>query len=126
MYTERKINKYKAIKTNYGGYNYTSRLEASVAYELDMRKKAGDIKDWQRQFRIDMPIYNSHGELVHTVSHKVDFRVEELDGSFTLVESKGFETADYVFRRKLLEKIWLPEHLDYKYEVVREKSRLWR
>ena len=126
MHLERKISKYKSVKTNYNGYNYPSKLEASMAYELDIRKRAGEILDWDRQFKVEMPIYNKHGELVHTVSHKVDFRIHELDGSFTLCETKGFSTADYVFRRNLLEKTWLPENLDYRYEVVREKSRLWR
>lgn len=126
MYIERKVSKYKSVKTNYGGYNYPSKLEASQAYELDIRLKAGEIAGWSRQFKVEMPIYNKHGELVHTVNHKVDFRVEELDGSFTLIETKGIVTSDYVFRRNLLEKTWLPEHLDYRYEVVKEKSRAWR
>lgn len=126
MHTERKISKYKAIKTNYGGYNYASRLEASMAYELDIRKRAGEILDWSRQFKVEMPIYNKHGELVHTVNHKVDFRAHNLDGSFELIETKGLVTSDYVFRRNLLEKTWLPEHLDHTYTVIKEKSRLWR
>jgi hypothetical protein len=126
MHIERKVSKYRAIKTNYGGYNYASKLEASQAYELDIRLKAGEIAGWSRQFKVEMPIYNKHGELVHTVNHKVDFRVEELDGCYTLIETKGLITSDYVFRRNLLEKTWLPEHLDYSYLVVKEKSRAWR
>jgi len=126
MYIERKINKYKAIKTNYGGYNYPSKLEASMAYELDIRKKAGEIADWERQFSVEMPIYNAHGKVIYSIKHKIDFRTHEHDGTFVLIETKGFLTSDYVFRRNLLEKVWLPEHPDHTYEVVKEKSKRWR
>lgn len=126
MYIERKVNKYKAIRTNYGGYNYPSKLEANVAYMLDLRLKAGEIKAWERQFKVEMVAYDCHGNEAMTMSHKVDFRVHELDGSYTLVEAKGVETADYRMRRKWLEKLWLPAHLDHTYEVVKEQSKRWR
>lgn len=124
-YIERKISKFKAVRTLYGGYNYPSKLEANVAYMLDIRKRAGEIKDWERQFKCEMIAYNCHGEPAITMSHKVDFRAHENDGSFTLIEAKGVETADYQMRRKWLEKLWLPEHLDHTYEVVKEKSKRW-
>ncbi len=121
-YTERRINKYGAIKTEYNGYKYDSKFEASVALDLDLRLKAGEIKNWERQFRVEMWAYNCHGDRVMKVSHKVDFRVHEHDGSYTLLEAKGIETADYKMRRKWLELFWLPENLDHIYQVVKEKN----
>jgi hypothetical protein len=121
-YTVRKVNKYGAIKTEYNGSKYDSKFEASVARDLDIRLKAGEIKDWERQFKVEMWAYNCHGERAMKVSHKVDFRVHELDGSYTLLEAKGIETADYKMRRNWLEAFWLPEHLDHVYEVVKERS----
>lgn len=109
-----KKNKYNAVRTNYNGYNYASKLEARQAAELDILKKAGRIKDWDRQFKVE--VYYKDRQLM---AHKVDFRVHELDGSFTLLETKGVETQDYKWRRKILELMWLPEHPDYTYTVVK-------
>lgn len=101
-----------------GGYD--SKLEAQYGQELELRQKGKDIKDFDRQYRVEIQIYNSVGDLVHTVRHKVDFRIHHNDGTFELVEVKGFETTDYRFRRKLLEKLWLPEHPDHRYTVLKQ------
>lgn len=122
--TKRKKNKYGALKTEYNGYKYDSKFEASVAQELDWRIKLKDIKDWDRQFKVEMLAYNAHGEIVMKKTHKVDFRIHELDGSFTLLEAKGCETPDYKDRKEWLLKLWLPENLDHKYKVVKEGSRI--
>lgn len=121
IYSPRKKNKYGAVKTtSKDGMKRDSKYESSVADELYIRKAAGDILDYDSQFKAIMEIYNKGGQVVMKVSHKVDFRVHERDGSFTLLEAKGVETADYKWRRKLLEELWLPEHLDHKYEVRKQ------
>lgn len=119
-YTERRTNKYGAKKCEYNGYIYDSKFEASIAELLDWRLKAKEILGWERQFKVEMQAYDHTGKPVLSKSHKVDFRVSELDGSFTLIEAKGFETPDYKERRKWLEKLWLPQNLDHKYEVVKQ------
>ena len=35
------------------------------------------------------------------------------------MEVKGFETQEYRLLKKLIEVLWLPEHLDYRYTVIR-------
>lgn len=112
--------KYGNKKTTFNGLKFDSKFEAGVAADLELKKKAGLILDYDCQYRVDIEIYNSAGRHVHTVSHKVDFRQHNLDGSFTLIEAKGFETADYLFRRKLLEKIWLIDHPDHDYHVIKQ------
>lgn len=114
-----------AIRTEYGGYRYASKHEASVAMNLDWLKKAGEIKDWERQFKVEMWACDHTGRQVMKKTHKIDFRVHENDGSFTLIEAKGFETEDYRERRAWLEAFWLPLHLDHKYEVLYNKKH-WR
>ena len=124
MRTERyRANKFGAKKTEYNGRKYDSKFEASVAADLDIRLKAGEIKDWEPQYKVEMWAYNAFGDRVFKKTHKVDFRVHEHDGSFTLIEAKGFETKDYRDRRKWLEKLWLPENPDHLYEVVRQRRR---
>jgi len=115
-------NKYKAVKQEYNGYKYDSKFEASVAADLDIRLKAGEIKDWERQYKVEMWACDSAGKPKLKKSHKIDFRVHELDGSFTLLEAKGVETADYKDRRNWLECFWLPDHPDHVYQVVKQKS----
>jgi len=117
-------NKYGAKRTDYNGFKYDSKFEAGVAMELDIRLKAGEIKSWENQFKCEMWAYNKHGERAIKKTHKVDFRIHEHDGSFTLLEAKGFETPDYRDRRKWLMKLWMPENLDHVYEVVYPNKRL--
>lgn len=114
-----KKNKYNAVRTNYNGYNYPSKLEASQAAELDIKLRQGLIKNWERQYKVEIYAYDSFGKKRHVCDHKIDFRVQELDDSYTLVETKGVETTDYKWRRKMLELFWLPEHLDHTYQVVK-------
>ena len=128
MYTQRWGNKYGAKRTvAKDGLKRDSKFEASVADELLLRKQAGDIKDYDSQYRVEIVCYRANGLPAFTVRHKVDFRVHNNDGSFTLCEAKGAETVDYLWRRKFLENIFLPEHPEYTYEVVKQRStKGWR
>jgi len=45
-------NKFNARKSNYDGYTYDSGKEANYAAELDLLKKAGKIKAWERQYPV--------------------------------------------------------------------------
>lgn len=120
MYTQRWGNKYGAKKTIFNGYKYDSKFEAGVAASLEIRKKANDIKDYEQQFKVEIWCYRETGEKAFKVSHKVDFRIHHNDGSYELLEAKGVETADYKMRRKFLENIWLPDHPDHTYTVVKQ------
>lgn len=113
-------NKYGAVRTVYNDRKYDSKFEASVAQTLDLRMKGKDIKDFDKQYRVEMWIYRSDGTKAFRVNHKVDFRIHHNDGSYELLEAKGVETPDYKWRRRLLEKLWLPEHLDHTYTVVKQ------
>lgn len=123
-----KNSKYNNKKAEYGGHWYHSKFEAGVARDLDLMKRAGEILDWDKQYKVECIPYNCHGAPVHKckVTHKVDFRKHNLDGTFTLLEAKGFETDDYKMRRKWLLEFWLPEHPDHDYEVVKQGSKGWR
>ena len=51
---------------------------------------------------------------------RVDFRILHNDGSYELAETKGFETPDYKIKKRLIEVVWLPEHPDHSYLLVKE------
>jgi hypothetical protein len=124
IYSPKKKNKYGAIRTvARDGIKRDSKFEANVADELYMRKAAGDILDYDTQYKVEMPIYNVHGREVMKVSHKIDFRIHHKDGSYELYEAKGVETSDYKWRRRLLELLWLPEHPDHIYTVRKQGYR---
>lgn len=117
-------NKYGAKRTEArDGVKRDSKYEASVADELYMRKQAGDILGYDSQYKIEAWACRSDGTPAFKVSHKVDFRIHNLDGSYTLCEAKGVETSDYLWRRKFLEFIWLPDHPDHTYRVVKQSHR---
>ncbi|CAB4176697.1 Protein of unknown function DUF1064 [uncultured Caudovirales phage] len=118
-----KPNKYGAIRTEFDGYKYDSKFEASVAQDLTLRVKAKDILDFDKQYKVEMWAYDKNGKKSMMVSHKVDFRIHHKDGSFELYEAKGIETADYKWRRRWLETFWLPFHLDHTYTVVKQSKR---
>lgn len=117
------FNKYGAKRTEFKGKIYDSKYEASVAQELETRKMAKDIKDYETQYRIEGFTYRKNGEQGYLVRHKVDFRILHNDSSYELMEAKGIETDDYKWRRKFLEHIWLPDHPDHIYTVVKQGSR---
>jgi hypothetical protein len=120
-----KKNKFNAKRTTAkDGIKRDSKFEASIADELLLRKQAGDILDYDSQYKVEMWAYDKNGKPAMKVCHKVDFRIHHKDGSFELYEAKGIETADYKDRRRWLETFWLPEHLDHTYTVVKQSS--WR
>lgn len=123
IYKPTRKNKYNAVKTvARDGLKKDSKFEASVADELYMRKQAKDILDYDSQYKVELPIYNRDGKVVMKKNWKVDFRVHELDGSFTLLEAKGAEGVDYKWKRDLLINVWLPENLDHSFEVRTMKN----
>lgn len=125
MFRQRYGNKYGAKKTVFNDRKYDSKFEAGVAEELYLRQVSGDITAVEPQYRVEVWCHRADGSKAFKVSHKVDFRIEHNDGSFELIEAKGVETPDYKWRRKFLEEIWLPEHKDHTYTVVKQRSG-WR
>lgn len=98
MRFERYGNKYNNVKQNYNGSRYDSKKEATYAKELDLRIAAKDIKEYTRQFPLELRV---NGKLI--CKWKIDFAVKNMDDSITFIEVKGFETYDYILKRKLFE-----------------------
>lgn len=77
-------NKFNATSQTYGGKRYDSKLEATHAMELDWLKKSGEVKDWQRQVKIDLRVNGKH-----ITNYFCDFRVEYTNGLVAYHECKG-------------------------------------
>lgn len=111
---EKKKHKYNAKSCYYKGINYDSTMEANFAAELDRRMMGHDIVSWERQVPIAIYV-NGY----HICTNKVDFLVYHKDKSKELIEVKGMETADYRIKKKLIEAVYLVEHPDTIYTVVK-------
>lgn len=105
-------SKYRNRRTEYAGRAYASQKEAQFAQTLDLRKRAGEVRDWRPQVRIPLKI---DGETVCT--YVVDFEVFLADGTIELIETKGYETALWKLKRRMFEAIWLKDHPDVRYQV---------
>lgn len=123
MYLSRVGNKYGARRTEHGGYKYMSKFEARVAQELELRQKAGEFTHIDRQYRIKLYTYLPDGQKADLFTYVCDFRCHKPDGSYLLVEAKGHPTETYRTKRKILDLVWLPDHLDYEFEEIRQSNR---
>ncbi len=95
-----KAYRQKATKkfNNTAQFGWDSKFERGVGEDLELRKLAGEIVDIKRQVAIRLEV---NGYLVAT--YKIDFIVEHNDGHLELIEAKGFATADWKLKWKLLE-----------------------
>jgi hypothetical protein len=118
MYRQRFGSKYGAKKTEFNNIKYDSKFEARIAQELDLRCKAGEFTEVERQYRIKLYAYLPDGSRVHLFTYVCDFRCHKPDGTFLLVEAKGFLTDVYKTKRKVLDLVWLPDHPDHEFEEV--------
>lgn len=90
--------KYKAQKQTFNGRSYHSKLEADYAFQLELRKKAGEIKEITPQYKLDLRVNG-----VHITNYYMDFRVDYPDGRIELIEVKGFETDVWRLKWRLTE-----------------------
>lgn len=90
-------NKFKAVKAEFGGRWYHSKGEAGYAEELEWRLKAGDIKEWTPQFKIDLKVNG-----MHITNYFVDFKVVTKHDGIEFHEYKGMVTPDWQIKWSLL------------------------
>lgn len=98
MYFQKSGNKYHAKSTQYEGYTYHSKFEAAYAESLDLAQKAGDIKSWERQVKLELRV---NGYPI--TNYYIDFIVKHNDDSYEFTETKGFSTDVFRIKWKLFE-----------------------
>lgn len=92
MQAKPRRNKYGAVRTEYNGRQYASKMQAEYAARLDMLESCGEIDWWGREIPLD---------LGPDTRYTVDFLVLE-KGSMHAVDTKGRETE--TFRRNV--RLW--------------------
>lgn len=80
---------------------YDSKFEAGYAQELELRKKAGEIEEWEEQVTLELVV---NGWIVCT--YKIDFIVFYPDGLTEYVELKGFPTDAFKIKWKLFNALY--------------------
>jgi hypothetical protein len=117
MYFQRKANKYGAKRTELNGRVYDSKHEAGIAGELELLRKAGEVVAIEPQRTYNL--YGKNGGRICT--HRPDFTVTFKDGHVEVWEAKGFATAEWRLKLKLLEDNY-PELIYY---VITPRERFY-
>lgn len=94
-------NKFGAQRTAYGGVTYHSKKEAEKAAELDLLKRAGEVKHWERQVKIPLIV---NGQEICT--YVCDFKVTDKNNKVEYVECKGFLTPEAKLKMKLVRALY--------------------
>ena len=87
--------KYRNVKTA----GYDSKKEAKRGAELKLLLRAGEISDLREQVRFEVIPKNPPERAAHYIA---DFVYIDKDGLQTVEDVKGFKTADYILKRKLM------------------------
>jgi len=143
MYVEKKFkyykkqNKYKNKIIVNNGQKYDSILESKVGQDLEILKKAGEIKDYERQVKVEfnfifqengeiiftteprLELKNSNKEVMHLFNYFVDFKVYHNDDMIEFIEVKGMWIEPGLTKFKLLE-IYLKNKPEYKLTVMKK------
>jgi len=117
MYTVEK--KYNKTTTNwYNNVCYDSCKEAGHARLLDKKVRDGEILGYEYQYKIDFFIEMRGGEPVLVANplarrnsqflcrYKVDFKVNNPDGTVDLVEVKGLQGMEWRMKWTMLESVF--------------------
>ena len=95
-YTEKKVKKtkYRANKTSIDGHTFDSQKEADYYCQLKLRLQAKEIKGFCLQ-----PTFI----LAPGLKYKADFIIFNNDGTYDVIDVKGFKTKEYIAKKKVFE-----------------------
>ncbi|MGE5631342.1 MAG: DUF1064 domain-containing protein [Caulobacteraceae bacterium] len=90
--------KYHNNRVKVDGINFDSTLEADYYSDLKLQLKAGVIKGFCRQ-----PVFILQEGLgdIRPITYRADFIVFHLDGTYEIVDTKGFESEEWKRTHKL-------------------------
>lgn len=95
-YTNKNIKKtkYRATKTSVDGHTFDSQKEANYYNTLKLRLQGKDIKGFCLQ-----PTFI----LAPGLKYKADFIIFNNDGTYEVIDVKGFKTKEYIAKKKVFE-----------------------
>ena len=93
------LNKFNAVKANVNGRTFDSTIEGDRATELQWLLKLGKISDLRYQVPFEI-IPKQVGE--SAAFYIADFTYRDEHGNFIVEDVKGYRTAEYRLKRKLM------------------------
>lgn len=93
----RLLHKFKAKAVNDEGQRFASGLEWRYFKHLKILKMSGEVLFFLRQVPFHLP---------GGVKYVVDYQVFYSDGSVQFVDVKGFETSEFVLKKKIVEDLY--------------------
>lgn len=106
------MSKYSAIKTVVDGIKFDSKKEADYYRQLLLQKNAKNkserIESIELQPRFDYSIeYSANGKTYNRKAfYKADFLVVYADFRVEIIDVKGFKTATYKRKKKIIEALY--------------------
>lgn len=97
MWPKRKTfgrNKYRAQRTEYNGYSFASKLEASVYGLLLLMERAEEITD----IKVQQHVYLTKARIQYIVDFSA---VEKKSGLTVYIEAKGLATPVFQIKKRL-------------------------
>jgi len=92
-------HKYHAVRTEFDGIKFASRKEAHYYCQLCIRKHDGEVVQFLRQVPFHLP---------GGVRYVCDFMVFLADGTVEFIDVKGYQTAEFLAKKRLVEAIYAP------------------
>lgn len=100
------MNKYGNKRIQYKGTVYDSKKELGRFQELELLERAGKIHDLKQQVKFELiPAQRDPvtGKLIERASsYFADFTYTNSKGEYVVEDTKGYRTADYIIKRKLM------------------------
>ena len=98
------MSKYKAVKAEVDGIKFDSKKEARRYVVLKEMLDRGEISNLQRQVPYELiPKHRrSDGKAVRNCVYRADFVYKDSEGKTIVEDVKGFKTADYKLKWKLM------------------------
>ena len=90
-------HKFNAIQTICDGISFPSKKQAKYYQDLKLRKVAGEITFFLREVPFDLP---------GNTKYRVDFQEFHSDGTVHFVDVKGYETKDFIMKKKMVESLY--------------------
>ena len=96
------MSKYNNVKTEYGGRVFHSKKEAEFAQTLDTLKKAKNLRERVILYTCQSkyPVFINGIKICDYIA---DFVVTHADGWTEVVDVKGYKTAMYRLKKKMVE-----------------------
>jgi len=92
-------HKYGAIRTEYDGISFPSKLEGNYYLYLKQLKAAGEVIQFLRQVPFHLP---------GNTRYVVDFMIFWKDGNIDFTDVKGKETPEFIKNKKQVEDLYFP------------------